>query len=90
VLFRVSDVTWIEGVSVAERDAWWLVDRLRAVGHADDTTAASAIEAAIYSGDNVDWLTPAEKDSVMLTLGQHPVTLIELRTHLARDHRGRQ
>jgi hypothetical protein len=83
-------VAWIEGVSVTDRDAWWLVDRLRAVGRADDTTAAYAIEAAISSGDNVDWLTPAEKDSIMLCLGQHPVTLIKLRTHLARDHRNRQ
>jgi hypothetical protein len=78
-------VTHIEGVSVTERDAWWLVDRLRAAGRADGVTAAYAIEVAIVSGEEVGCLTSAEKDAVILALWQHPVTLIKLRTQLARD-----
>jgi hypothetical protein len=85
-LHRVCGVAQIEGVSVTDRDGWWLVDRLRAAGRADDVTAAFAIELAIEADDDLDWLTPAEKDAVILALAQHPVTLIKLRTQLARDH----
>jgi hypothetical protein len=84
-LHRVCGVAQIEGVSVTDRDGWWLVDRLRAAGRADDVTAAFAIELAIDADDDLDWLTPAEKDAVILALAQHPVTLIKLRTQLARD-----
>jgi hypothetical protein len=85
MLLRVSWVVRIEGVVVTERDAWWLVDRLRARGRADDTTTAFAIEVAIESGEDVDQLTTRQKNSIREALGQHPVTLIALRTQLARD-----
>ena len=75
----------IEGISVSDRDGWWLVDRLRASGRADATTAAYAIEVAILSGEEIGCLTSAEKDAVILALAQHPVTLITLRNQLARD-----
>ncbi len=79
----------IEGVSVSDRDGWWLVDRLRASGRADDVTAACAIELAIEADEDLDGLTSAEKDAVILALAQHPVTLIKLRNQLARDLRDR-
>jgi len=80
-------VAQIEGVSVTDRDGWWLVDRLRAAGRANDVTAAYAIEVAIESGEEIGCLTSAEKDAVILALRQHPVTLIKLRNQLARDLR---
>jgi hypothetical protein len=88
-LRTVCGVVQIEGVRVTERDGRWLVDRLRAAGRADDVTAAYAIEVAIESGEESGCLTSAEKDAVIAALGQHPSTLIKLRTQLARDLRDR-
>ena len=75
----------IEGVGVTDRDGWWLVDRLRAAGRADDVTAAYAIQIGLECGVETGCLTSFEKDAVILALWQHPVTLINLRTLLARD-----
>ncbi len=80
----------IEGVGISDRDGWWLVDRLRASGRADDVTAAYAIEAAIEADEELDCLTSAEKDAVILALAQHPVTLIKLRNQLGREKRDRR
>ena len=62
----------IEGVVVTERDAWWLVDRLRARGRAEDTTTAIAIEVGIESGEDVARLTTPQRNSIRDALGQHP------------------
>ena len=75
----------IEGVSVSDRDGWWLVDRLRAAGRAEDVTAAYAIQVAIESGEEIGCLTPAEKGAVLLASTDHPVTLTDLCNQLARD-----
>ena len=85
MLLRLWWVVRIEGVVVPERDAWWLVDRLRARGRAEDTTTAIAIEVGIESGEDVPRLTAPQRNSIRDALGQHPVTLIALRTQLARD-----
>lgn len=81
-------MTQIEGVSVNDRDAWWLIDRLRSIGRAEDATAAFTIESALTTDTDVVWLTPAEKQAVMRALAQHPVTLIELRNELRRNRHG--
>jgi len=78
-------VVQIEGVGVTDRDGWWLVDRLRAAGRADDVTAAYAIQIGLECGEEAGCLTSVEKDAVILALWQHPVTLIGLRNRLARD-----
>ena len=75
----------IEGVSVSDRDGWWLVDRLRAAGRADDVTAAYAIQVAIESSEEIGCLTPAEKAAVLLAFTQYPATLRKLCNQLARD-----
>jgi hypothetical protein len=79
-------VAQIEGVSVSDRDGWWLVDRLRAAGRAEDVTAAYAIQVAIESGEEIiGYLTPAEKGAVLLASTDHPATLTDLCNQLARD-----
>jgi hypothetical protein len=58
----------IEGVEITNSDGRWIVARLRDVGRADDATAAVSIEHGLDFGYAIDWLTPAEKDAVMMVL----------------------
>ena len=76
----------IAGVSVTDSDAWWIVDRLFAIGRADDVTTALTLELGIQAGADVNWLTPAQEAAVMLVLDNPPDGLLELRHKLARDH----
>lgn len=82
----------IEGVAVSDGDAWWIVSCLRAVGRADDATAAFAIELALGAADDVDvdWLTPSQKDAILLALAGAPDSLLPLRSALAHEHRQRR
>ena len=74
---------------MSKSDAWWIVDRLRTVGRADDATAAFALELGITADEPIDWLTPAQQDAVMLSLANAPSSLKPLRRTLARNHRNR-
>ena len=76
----------IEGVSIADSDGRWIVARLREVGRADDATAAASIEHGLDTGNAIDWLSPGEKDAVMMVLADAPDSLRLLRVTLARDH----
>jgi hypothetical protein len=78
-------VPLIAGIRVTDSDAWWLVDRLRQAGRADDATAAQTIEAAIHVNDDVSDLIDAEKDALLVTLLDPPDGLLELRSLLASD-----
>jgi hypothetical protein len=50
-----------------------------------DCAVMLAIEVGIESGEDVALLTTQQKNSIRQALGQHPLTLIALRTQLARD-----
>ena len=87
---RLRRVGEIEGVEITNSDGRWIVARLRDVGRADDATAAVSIEHGLDFGYAIDWLTPAEKDAVMMVLAMSPPSLRRLRDSLARDHFDRQ
>ena len=74
----------IAGVTIASADARWLIEALRAVGRADDVTAAHAIERAIRHLVPVDDLTQTERDAVIGCLSDPPSGLVPLRAALAR------
>lgn len=78
----------IGGVHVTESDAYWIIDRLRAVGRADDATAAHAIEVGIDFEQPVG-LDDVQQVAVMMSLAGAPESLMPLRRTLARNHRDR-
>jgi len=78
----------IRGVHVTESDAYWVIDRLRAVGRADDATAAHAIEIGIDYDQQVE-LDDVQQVAVMMSLAGAPEGLMPLRRTLARNHRDR-
>lgn len=83
----------IQGVLVSARDASWLIDHLRAVGRADDVTAAWAIEQALLDDDRlVRQLDAGESDALLVRLLEPlelPAGLVGLCGKLAHDHRNR-
>ena len=85
---NVRNVAKIEGISVADSDAWWIADQLHISGRADDVTAAYAIHLGIISDRDVS-LNPAQREAVRLALVNAPRGLIELHAELARDHHDR-
>ena len=74
---------------VTRWDAWWVVGRLRAVGRADETIAAAAIDRALSDRAEGVTLTAPECDAVLAALTDAPAGLFELRDSLARDDRDR-
>jgi hypothetical protein len=79
----------IQGVLVSQQNARWLIDHLRAVGRADDVTAAWAIEQALEDHLVVPQLEPDESDALLTGLTDAPAGLSGLRGKLARDRRNR-
>lgn len=73
----------IEGMSLAESDAWWLVDTLRASGRADDVIAAYAIHLGIISGRDIG-LPPNQREAVSRALANPPQGLVPLCSRLFR------
>lgn len=72
---------------VTRADAWWLVDRLRVTGRADETIAAAVLERALTDRIPGITLTVAECDAVLDALSAAPPGLVELRGALMREHR---
>ena len=72
---------------VPRTDAWWLVDRLRVVGRADETIAASVLERALTDRALGVTLTEAECDAVLDALCRDTprAGLVELRGALLRE-----
>lgn len=79
----------IHDQQVTRSAAWWLVDRLRVVGRADEATAAAALEHALTEDDPGVLLSEPERDAVLAVLDDPPQSLLRLRIALARDRRHR-
>jgi hypothetical protein len=79
----------IQGEFISQASARWLVDRLRAVGRADDVTAAWAIEQSLNDDLVVPELEEAESDAVLALLSDAPAGLVNLRNKLFSDLRNR-
>jgi hypothetical protein len=62
----------IQGEFISQASARWLVERLRAVGRADDVTAAWAIEQSLNDDLVVPELEKAESDAVLALLSDAP------------------
>lgn len=75
--------------SISHSDAWWIVDKLRTIGRADDTISASAIERALLDDEFALDLRPDGRQAVLMVLADCPPSLRRLRTTLARDLRDR-
>ncbi len=80
----------IEGVEISNSDGRWIVARLREVGRADDAIAASSIEYGLDFNYAIDWLTPAEKDAVIMVLATSPPSLWQLHDSLTADQFDRE
>ena len=72
---------------VPRTDAWWLVDRLRVVGRADEAIAAAVLERALTDRALGVTLTEAECDAVLDALSRETprAGLVELRGALLRE-----
>ena len=75
----------IQGEFISQASARWLVERLRAVGRADDVTAAWAIEQSLNDDLVVPELEEAESDAVLALLSDAPAGLVNLRRKLFSD-----
>jgi hypothetical protein len=58
----------IEGVFVTAADGRWLIERLRAMGRADDVWLAAKVEDAIAYDSNIDLLAK-ERETMIDALG---------------------
>ena len=72
---------------VTRANAWWVVDRLRVVGRADEAIAAAVIERALTDRAQGVTLTAPECNAVLEALIDAPSGLFELRDTLSRHHR---
>ncbi len=80
----------IQGEFISQSSARWLVEHLRAVGRADDVTAAWAIEQSLIDDLVVPELEEAEADAVLALLSNAPPAgLVNLRRKLFSDVRNR-
>jgi hypothetical protein len=81
----------IHGAPVDTNDVHRLIDALRGIGRADDTTAAEALESAMLAGvTSIDYLTDDEREAILALLVVPSRGLVQLRTALLLDHWERQ